>query len=333
MVSNRDLPEIRSEIDKMIEDRRATRLINPVLTVFYLREFRRTGNRIVNFNLVKPGYEDTICDLIRNQLHHNFNIGGQFNDSYLQRLASRHRVLEHIKGKDFAITPELAQNHEHLIPYIIRKIDDHLKSKLSNLVRLEEVIRNNARDELREILEDTTSRKVREFLQTGFDPGSPGFLGVAYGFEISMFAILKVLLAKFGCKIYRDSKTYSSDKGTDLGTNFGVVYQVKKKCIASEDTFNALVSELLFNFADGRIQEGNVFLIVEGMNDDFRKRLKSQRINCMTQEAVTDFLDKLDAEEKWEILKQIVQEFRRELVSDICRSCRKSERELCPYSF
>jgi hypothetical protein len=332
MVINRDLPEMKSEIDKMIEDRRATRLINPVLTLFYLREFQRTGNRIVRFNLVKPGYEETVCDLIRNHLHHNFNIGGQFNDSYLQRLASRHRVFEQITGKDFAINPELAQNHESLIPYIIHKIDNHLQSKLLNLVRLEEVIKNNSREELREILEDPTSINLREFLQSGFEPSAASFLSVAYGFEICMFSILKVLLAKFGCKIYRDSKTYSSDKGTDLGTNFGVVYQVKKKCITSENAFDELVRELLLNFANGRIEEGNVFVIVEDMDDGFRARLKAQRINCMTQKTVTDFLDKLDAEDKWEILQQITQEFKRELMSDVCRACKKLERETCPYS-
>lgn len=36
------LIDMKSEIDRMIEDRRATRLINPVLTLFYLKEFQRT---------------------------------------------------------------------------------------------------------------------------------------------------------------------------------------------------------------------------------------------------------------------------------------------------
>jgi len=332
MANTRSLPDIKSEIDRLIEDRRATRLINPVLTVFYLREFQSTGNRTVNFNLVKSGYEDTVCDVVKNHLHHNFNIGGQFNDSYVQRLASRHHILEAIGGRDFAIAPDYAQHCEQLIPYTIQKTKEHLNTKLSNLARLEEVIRRNAREELQEILGDSTSRKLREFLRSGFDPNSAGFLSMAYGFEICMFAILKVLLAKFGCKIYRDSKTYSSDKGTDLGTNFGVVYQVKKKCITTEKAFTDLASELLLNFADGRIQEGNVFVVVEDMDDGFKKRLKDQKINCLTQNVVTDFLDKLDAEEKWEILKQIVQEFKRELMSNVCRSCRRPEREICPYA-
>ena len=332
MVSSESLLIAKSEIDKMIEDRRATRLINPVLVLFYLKEFQRTGSRVVNFNLVKQGYEDTVCDLIRSQLHHNFNIGGQFNDSYLQRLASRHRVLDPIKGKDFAISAFFAEEAQSLIPYTASRIVEHLENKLLDIIKLHKMVRSGTRDAVQEILSDFTSKKLRELLQNGFESSSAGFLNVAYGFEICMFAILKILLAKFGCKIYRDSKTYSSDKGTDLGTNFGVVYQVKKRCITTEEAFNKLVSELLLNFADGRIQEGNVFIIIEDIDDGFRMRLESKHINCITQKSVTAFLDKLNADEKWEILKQIDREFERELASDICYACKKPERQNCPYS-
>lgn len=326
------LIDMKSEIDRMIEDRRATRLINPVLTLLYLKEFQQTGNRTVDFSVVKQGYEDTVCDLIRNHLHHNLNIGGQFNDSYLQRLASRHHILEFIKGKDFAISMSFAQNVQFFIPYITSRITEHLNNKLSNIIKLNRIVQTDSRDELREILGDPTSEKLREFLKNGFDPSSAGFLNIAYGFEICMFAIIKVLLAKFGCKIYRDSKTYSSDKGTDLGTNFGVVYQVKKKCITTEEAFNELISELLLNFADGRIQEGNVFIIIEDIDDGLKKRLERQHINCITQKSVTDFLDKLNPDEKWEILKQITKEFQRELMSDVCYACKKPEHQSCLYS-
>jgi hypothetical protein len=60
MTSNRELPQIKSEIDRLIEDRRATRLIDSVLTLFYLREFQRAGNRPAAFSRAKLGYEDTV---------------------------------------------------------------------------------------------------------------------------------------------------------------------------------------------------------------------------------------------------------------------------------
>lgn len=332
MASPRNVADIKSEIDKMIEDRRATKLISPVLTLFYLKEFQRTGNRTVEFAMVKQGYEETVCDLIKCHLHHNFNVGGQFNDTYLHRLASRHHVLEQVRGKDFAIATPLAENARSLIPHITNKIAEHLTRKLFNITKLYGIVQSESRAEVQEILDDPTSRRLRQFLESGFQPSSVGFLNIAYGFEICMFAILKVLLAKFGCKLYRDSKTYSSDKGTDLGTNFGVVYQVKKKCITTDEAFVSLLDELLVNFADGRIQEGNVFIIVEDIDGKLKKRLQAEHINCLTQKGITNFLDKFDADEKWEILKQIAREFERELMSDVCRSCKKSERDSCPYS-
>lgn len=332
MASGRSIADIRREIDRMIEDRRATRLINPVLTLFYLKEFQRTGNRTVEFAVVKQGYEDTVCDLIKYHLHHNFNVGGQFNDSYLHRLASRHQVLEQVRGKDFAIVAALAENAQSLVPYITNRMTEHLTKKLFNVTKLYRVVQSKSRAEVCQILDDPTSRKLRQFLESGFQRSSASFLSIAYGFEICMFAILKVLLAKFGCKVYRDSKTYSSDKGTDLGTNFGVVYQVKKKCIATDEAFISLLNELLVNFADGRIQGGNVFVIVEDIDGRLRKRLQAEHINCLTRKGITDFLDKFDADEKWEILKQIAREFGRELMSDVCRSCKKPGHDACPYS-
>jgi hypothetical protein len=116
MTQRRTLSELKSELDKMVEDRRATKLINPVLILFYLSEFKRTGSRIVNFKVVREGYENTVCDLIRNHLHHNFNIGGAFNDSYIQRLSSRHKALNPIEGKDFAIAEDYSQ-HVYTAPH------------------------------------------------------------------------------------------------------------------------------------------------------------------------------------------------------------------------
>jgi len=332
MTRGRTLSELKSEIDKMIQDRRASRLINPVLIVFYLNEFKRTGNRIVNFKVVKEGYENTVCDLIRNHLHHNFNIGGAFNDSYIQRLSSRHKVLDPIGGKDFAIAEDYSQHAECLIDYTITSIKRHLDARLSVLIKLDKILRDADYDAISRILQDKTSKTLREFLEHGFSGKENGFLDIAYGFEICMFSILKILLAKFGCKLYRDSKTYSSDKGTDISTNFGVAYQIKKKCISSERAFEELVSELLLNFADGRIEQGNVFVIIESVDDGFRKRLNEKHINCLTKKGVTDFLDKLSPAEKSDVLRQIVQEFKRELISDVCQTCRKPVAQGCVYS-
>ena len=70
--------------------------------------------------------------------------------------------------------------------------------------------------------------------------------------------MIKVHLEKFACKIYRDTRTAAHDKGVDLSTNFGVVYQVKKLQIYTESEAARLYAELKLNFDAERLQDGNV---------------------------------------------------------------------------
>ena len=70
----------------------------------------------------------------------------------------------------------------------------------------------------------------------------------ATSFEIVSFALTKVHLEKFACKIYRDTRTSAHDRGVDLATNFGVVYQVKKLSIQSRSDADKLYAELKLNF-------------------------------------------------------------------------------------
>ena len=77
-------------------------------------------------------------------------------------------------------------------------------------------------------------------------------------FEIFSFALIKVHLEKFACKIYRDTRTAAHDKGVDLSTNFGVVYQIKRLRIFTESEANQVYAELKVNFDNERLQEGNV---------------------------------------------------------------------------
>jgi len=309
--------------------------------LFYLKHVEQTNNPVVENNIVKAGYEDAVCDLIRNPLCHNFNIGGKFNDTYISRLSSRHRFLRQVAQKTFAVQDDYAKNAKDLIDYIKMRINEYLNLKLGNLIMLKRIIENdypdiqnmnNYRRYLDEVLHDRSSKRFREFLEVGFDRSSKGFITLSYGFEICMFSILRVFLAKFGCKLYRDTRTYAADKGGDISTNFGVVYQIKNYYLTNEDKFTELLNELLLNFSDGRIQQGNVFLIVKDVSNGVRDQLRAQSINCITKEGVTGLLDKLDYEEKREVLVCLVREFKRELVSDICRTCRRTERESCPYA-
>jgi hypothetical protein len=75
-----------------------------------------------------------------------------------------------------------------------------------------------------------------------------------------------------------------------------------------------------------------VFLIVKDVSSGVKDELRKQSINCITKEGVTELLDKLNYEEKREVLVNIIREFKRELVSDICRTCRKTEKMSCQYA-
>jgi len=333
------ITKLKAEIDSIISHS-TTKLILPLLMLFYLEYIERNKNPVVENNLVKEGYYATICNFIRNYLHHNFNIGGEFNDTYISRLSSRHRFLRQISQRKFAVQDDYFSNAKELIRYMHVKIEEHLNAKLANLVTLKKLIEEGSSHEelkkqkkyLLSVINGNDSRRFREFLETGFDRKAENFLAMSYGFEICMFSILKIFLLKFGCRLYRDTRTYAVDKGGDISTNFGVVYQIKNYCLTSEEKFTELLNELFLNFSDGRIQQGNVFLIVKDASDGVVAQLKRQSINCITKKGVTDLLDKLNSEEKREVLISIIREFNRELLSDVCRKCKKVEKAECPYS-
>ena len=79
-------------------------------------------------------------------------------------------------------------------------------------------------------------------------------------------------------------------------------------------------------------KQGNVFLIIKDASDGVVAQLKRQSISCITKRGVTDLLDKLNYEEKHEVLSSIAREFNRELLSDVCRTCRRVEKTKCPYA-
>jgi len=235
------LSELKADIDGIIRVS-TTKFILPILMLFYLKHAIRTGNRVVPNSLVRSGYGETVCNLIKDHLHHNFNIGGQFNDTYISRLSSRHRFLRQVDQRTFAVQDDYAENAEILKDFLISRITARLDLRLGNLIILTRIMENDPELEnkdvyerqLNEALQDKSSKRFRNFLEVGFDKKAKGFLALSYGFEVCMFSILKVFLAKFGCKLYRDSRTYAADKGGDISTNFGVVYQIKNYYLREE---------------------------------------------------------------------------------------------------
>src|SRR5438046_8193121 len=97
-------------------------------------------------------------------------------------------------------------------------------------------------------------------------------------FEIFSFAVIKVHLEKFACKIYRDTRTAAHDKGVDLSTNFGVVYQIKRLRIFTQSEADQVYAELKVNFDNERLQEGNVVLVIDDISKTVRKYLVDMKV-------------------------------------------------------
>lgn len=137
-------------------------------------------------------------------------------------------------------------------------------------------------------------------------------------FEIFSFAIIKVHLERFACKIYRDTRTSAHDNGVDISTNFGVVYQIKKLKIYNQTTADNVYAELKVNFDNERISDGNVILVI----DDISKEIKNYLINMKIQSISKSDILKLasqfeDIEDREKVLRIVFEEFRREYSSTV----------------
>lgn len=137
-------------------------------------------------------------------------------------------------------------------------------------------------------------------------------------FEIFSFAVMKIHLEKFACKIYRDTRTSAHDKGVDLSTNFGVVYQVKKLGIYTQYEANKIYAELKLNFDSERLQDGNVILIIDDISKDVKKYLVDMKVQSITRTDLLKMAATFDeSEDRQKVLRIVSDEFRREYSSSI----------------
>ena len=137
-------------------------------------------------------------------------------------------------------------------------------------------------------------------------------------FEIFSFAVIKVHLEKFACKIYRDTRTSAHDKGVDISTNFGVVYQIKKLRIHTEAEAAKVYAELRLNFDKERLQDGNVILVIDDVSKEVKQYLIDMKVQSISKDEVLKMVVGFDEpEDRQKILRIIYEEFRREYSSRI----------------
>jgi len=136
-------------------------------------------------------------------------------------------------------------------------------------------------------------------------------------FEIFSFAVLKTHLETFACKLYRDTRTSSHDKGVDLSTNFGVVYQIKKLKLTSQNNADVIFKELQTNFSEERIKDGNVVIIIDDIAKDVKSYLIDMKVQSISKDDIIKLASLFEVEERLKVLRVVFDEFSREYKSDI----------------
>lgn len=278
-----------------------TKVIAPVITLGLLTSFQRTKNRLFTDSDIKNVYGDAVKSL-KEFLGHDVHIGGKYYDAYGSRM-SRYKVLKSIGHLKYELLSPYTDHAARLCKWIPKQIKAHIETRLGVVPLLRDLATrvSLAQDE----------KKFRELITQQIDRTPANF-------EIFSFAVIKVHLEKFACKIYRDTRTAAHDKGVDLSTNFGVVYQIKKLRIRSESEADRVYAELKLNFDSERLQDGNVILVI----DDISKAIKKYLIDMKVQSISKDDLLKMvvsfdDPEDRQKVLRVVYDEFRREYSSTI----------------
>jgi hypothetical protein len=290
----------RYEIERMLKNSQ-TKVIMPVVTLGLLRAFLQTGQKVFSDAEITKVYEAAVKNL-KVFLGHDVHIGAKYYDAYGSRM-SRYSVLKTVGHLKYELLTPYTTFAACLDDWIPTRIKQHIEDRLGVVPLLSDPATRA-----------TYAENPESFLciireQIGKTPAN---------FEIFSFAVIKVHLEKFACKIYRDTRTAAHDKGVDLSTNFGVVYQVKKLRVHTVSEADRLYAEMKLNFDIERIQDGNLILVI----DDISKEVKKYLIDMKIQSISKDDLLKLatsfaDPEDRQKVLRIVYEEFRREYSSTI----------------
>ena len=272
-----------------------TKVIMPALALGVLRNYSANRKRVFSDSEIRFSYESAVRSL-KAHLGHDVHIGARYEDAYGMRM-SRYGHLRYELAKRFA------DSAEQLVSWIPDRIKQHIESRIG-------VIQELADSKVRLRIADDVSKFMKLI-------GEQMNLNAA-SFEIVSFALIKVHLEKFACKIYRDTRTSAHDRGVDLATNFGVVYQVKKLRIETRSDADKLYAELKLNFDTERLQDGNVILVIDDIAEDVRRYLIDMKVQSIKKDQLLSIGKEFhESEDRQKVLRVIYEEFRRDYSSAI----------------
>jgi hypothetical protein len=290
----------RDEIDRMLKYSQ-TKVIMPVVTFGLLRVFSQKSQLAFSDAEIKAAYEAAVRTL-KAFLGHDVHIGAKYYDAYGARM-SRYSVLKSTGHLTYELLPPYTDFASELCEWIPRRIKDHIDERLGVVPLLSDLATRVSYAESPSQFLKLIRKQIGK---------------TAANFEIFSFGVIKVHLEKFACKIYRDTRTAAHDKGVDLSTNFGVVYQVKKLRIQTESDADRVYSELKANFDSERLQDGNVILVIDDISKDVKKYLIDMKVQSISKVDLLKMASRFEEpEDRQKVLRIVSDEFRREYSSVI----------------
>ena len=292
--------QCKGEVDRMLKNSQ-TKVIMPTVALAVLREYVATKQSVFSDAKIRSAYEQTVR-FLKQHLGHDVHIGAKYEDAYGMRM-SRYGVLTSVGHLKYKISRPFIEHAPALCAWIPDRIKDHISSRIGIIPRLSDAaVRLDVASDAATFLELLDA-------QMNLNPAN---------FEIISFAIVKIHLEKFACKVYRDTRTASHDHGVDLATNFGVVYQVKKLRLYTKSDADKLYTELKLNFGSERFQDGNVILIIDDITEEIRRYLVNMKVQSLKKEQLLGLAKGFeDLEDRQKVLRVVYEEFRRDYSSRI----------------
>jgi hypothetical protein len=298
---NNDIETVCKETVVSMLKKSQTKVIFPIIAYGLLLEYVESGKYEFNDSEVRKLYHSAV-GFIQNYVGHKLHTGGKYYDAYPIRNLPRYGVLV-VQGKIFQLTTPFRDNARSLIKWIPSEIKRHIDSKIGIIPTLG--------DEANRLAISVDVEYFNNFITDNISRNSSNF-------EVFSFAIIKIHLEKFACKIYRDTRTSSNDKGVDLSTNFGVVYQIKKLQLLNMGSAKDVLSEIKLNFDSERMSDGKVVLIIDDISKEIKKYLINMKVQSLSKDDIINICRQFsEVEDRMKVLKVIYDEFRREYESQI----------------
>ena len=292
-------------INKIIKSSK-TKLINPIALLASLN-FLLNNKKIFTRKELEEEYKRAVKE-VRELTKSDLNIGGRFHsNTYPDRISSKYGALVLLSENNLQL-PEfiIKQNKEKIKQIKQILLDKILEMQRIKIGSLQLIDRDSKRIKI--------AKQKGEFINFLIEELKCS----ANSFEITCFAILKVFLEKFACKLYRNSRTNARDSGIDISTDFGVVYQVKKFKIKEEKEINKILKEIKTNFDKDRVQDGKLVLIIEDIDSNFKHLILGRNIKMFKMSEIIKIAEQIDEfEDRMKVLRVVYEENKRELKSDI----------------